>query len=173
MADETWITTVYRRTFGSSAAFGSDSAAQLFDRAAQLILDRENEAQVRALIDMIAVPEEGLSAGPLTTNTVNAWRKWVVDFLLGERPYSWERLRHMADRISRRDPDHPVHALADRFISDVPAGLELLYERMPRAELDSYVMAAMREVTGAVAHYMNRTADTAAAAEARRTEAAL
>ena len=156
VADETWITTVYRRSFNGAGEFGSVAAAQLFDRAAQLSLDRAAEPLVRSLIGALAAPQRGLAAGPLAAGTVCEWRAWVVDFLAGERPYSWERLRHMAGRISGRDPDHPVHGLADRFLSDVRAGLGELHGRVPRERLDGYMEAAEGELARAVGSYLGR-----------------
>ena len=154
VADETWITTVYRRSFDGAGAFGSAAAAQLFDRAAQLTLDRGAERRVRSLLPDISRPDDGLGAGPITAATLCEWREWVVEFLSGERPYSWNRLRHMAGRISGHDPSHPVNGLADRFLADVPAGLDELHERVPRAQLERYVESAVANLAQAVSGYL-------------------
>ena len=159
VADETWIVSMYRLYFGESSSggpgrFGSRDAAQLYDRAAQLTLDRAGEQRVRSLLPILAEASEGLVAGPLDTDVVSEWRAWVLDFLAGQRPYSWERLRHMANRISNRDPQHPSQAIAERFLSDVPAGLETLHTAMPESELDAYMERATDNLVIVVDDYL-------------------
>ena len=159
VADETWIVSMYRPYFGESnpgesGRFGSRDAAQLYDRAAQLTLDRAGEQRVRSLLPVLAEVPEGLSAGPLNTGVVTEWWAWVLDFLTGQRPYSWERLRHMADRISNRDPQHPSQAIAERFLSDVPAGLETLHKVVPESELERYMARATANLTRVVDEYL-------------------
>lgn len=155
VADETWIVSMYRRHFelGPDGAgdFDSRDAAQLFDRAAQLLMDIPSETRVKSLLPEIESVEDGLAAGPVSAAVLTEWRAWVLDFLAGDSPYRRERLRHMASRISGRDSGHVAHDLAERFIADVPGGLETLYERVSRTEIDGYrdrVIAALVETVG-------------------------
>jgi hypothetical protein len=183
-ADETWIVSMYRPYFGESSPrelgrFGSRDAAQLYDRAAQLKLDRACEQRVRSLLPVLDETPEGLSVGPLDEKLLREWRAWVLDFLTGDRPYSWDRLRHMANRISNSDPQHPSQAIADRFLSDVPAGLKTLHEVVPESELERYMERATANLVTIVDEYLSDRAtgaprqsrqDAGAVVSGRRTE---
>jgi hypothetical protein len=157
VADETWIASIYRPWFAGSAGFGTDAAANLYDRAAQLTLDHACEERVRSLLPAIDDVDQTLAAGPLDVGVMGDWRRWVVDFLGGERPYAWDRLRHMANRISSRDPGHGSHDIAERFLSDVPAGLRALYEVVPESEFFNYRERATSNISGVVAEYLAAT----------------
>jgi hypothetical protein len=155
-ADETWIVSMYRPYFGESnfGRFGSRDAAQLYDRAAQLTMDQVGEQRVRSLLPVLDEIPEGLSVGPLDTELMREWRAWVLDFLAGQSPYSWERLRHMANRISNGDPENPSQAIAVRFLADVPAGLETLHAVVPESELDGYMERATVNLARVVDEYL-------------------
>lgn len=154
VADETWITSMYRLYFDGAGKFDSNAAAQLFDRAAQLSLDRASEHRVRSLITSMDELEDGLAAGPLDATTLSEWRVWVLDFLSDARPYSWQRLRHMAGRISGRDSEHPVHQLAERFLTDVHGGLRELYDRVPESEFERYLKVTVDNLILSVTEYL-------------------
>jgi hypothetical protein len=154
VADETWIVSMYRPHFGGTGGFGSPDAANLYDRAAQLTLDRACEERVRSLLPVINGVDDDFAAGPLDAGIVGDWRRWVVDFLAGERPYAWERLRHMADRISGRDPGHRSHEIAEQFLSDVPTGLRTLYGVLSESEFVSYMDRARCNIECVVLDYL-------------------
>ncbi len=155
VADETWITSIYRRYFDGTGKFDSIAAAQLFDRAAQLTLDKASEPRVRSLLTSMDEPEIGLAAGPIDAVTLSRWRVWVLDFLSDARPYSWQRLRHMAGRISGHDSQHPVHQLAELFLTDVHGGLQDLYDRVPEAELERYLEVTVDNLVRSVTEYLH------------------
>ena len=155
VADETWITSVYRRYFVGTGEFDSNAAAQLFDRAAQLSLDKASEHRVRSLLASMDELEGDLAAGPLDAATLSQWRVWVLDFLSDARPYSWQRLRHMAGRISGHESGHPVHQLAERFMTDVQGGLRELYDRVPEAELERYLEVTVDNLIRSVTEYLH------------------
>ena len=150
VADETWIVTMYRRYFDGN---GTDSA-KLFDRAAQLVLDREAEERVRSLLPLVSETECGFEAGPIAIETMSEWRDWVVDFLGGSRPFQWERLRHMAGRIAGGDLSHPAHAMAERFLSNVEEGVSELYGVVPKSVLDDYKGQCIERLTETVLEYV-------------------
>ncbi len=154
VADETWITSMYRRFFDGTGTFDSNAAAQLFDRAAQLSLDRASEHRVRSLLNTMHELEAGLAAGPLQAGTLSEWRVWVLDFLADARPYSWQRLRHMAGRISGHDSDQPVHQMAERFLADVRGGLRELFDKVPEAELERYLEVTVDNLVRSVTEYL-------------------
>ncbi len=146
---------MYRRYFDGTGKFDSNVAAQLFDRAAQLSLDRASEHRVRSLLSALDELEGGLAAGPLQAGTLSEWRVWVLDFLADARPYSWQRLRHMAGRISGHDPEHPVHQLAERFLADVRGGLRELFDRVPETELERYLEVTVDNLIRSVTGYLH------------------
>jgi hypothetical protein len=156
VADETWIVSMYRPYFGepNPGRFGSRDAAQLYDRAAQLTLDRACEQRVRSLLPAMDKTSEDFAVGPLDTTVMREWRAWVLDFLAGQRPYSWQRLRHMANRISHRDPQHPSQEIADRFLSDIPTGLSALHAVVPESELERYMDRATTNLARVVDEYL-------------------
>ena len=155
VADETWITSMYRRYFDGTGKFDSNAAAQLSDRAAQLSLDRASEHRVRSLLTAMDELEGGLAAGPLEAGTLSEWQAWVLDFLADSRPYSWQRLRHMAGRISGHNLEHPVHQLAERFLADVRGGLRELFDRVPETELESYLEVTVNNLIRSVTEYLH------------------
>ena len=154
VADETWISSMYRRHFNGIGRFDSNASAQLFDRAAQLSLDKASKSQVKRLLSTMYELEFRQPTGPLDAATLNEWRSWVLDFLADARPYSWQRLRHMANRISGHDSEHPVHERAERFLSDVPGGLRELHDRVPEAELERYLELTVDKLIHSINDYL-------------------
>lgn len=160
VADETWITSMYRPHFGGSGSSESDATDQVMDRAAQLSLDRACEQRVRRLLPQMREAPINGPAGPIDAPTLGQWRSWVVDFLADDRPYSWERLRHMAGRISGRDPNHPARELAEQFLSDVPEGLRKLHLRVSEEDLQGYLDLTAANLVAEVGGYLEAAGGT-------------
>lgn len=130
--DQVWVVQVYRPYFGNPEVYDDSVEGNIADRALQLALDREVAGEVEALRPVLEGAEREVEVGFIPSETLARWREWVQEMV--ERKFTWERLRFMARRqYGDNRPD--VADRVDRFLADVPAGLERIYERVPRDAL--------------------------------------
>ena len=152
MADETWITNMFRPYFGNSDVFQDETLGLVMDRAMQLEMDRrcwDRVGQMRLLLD---TPTEGIEVGFIPPESLADWAQWVGAHL--DRGFSWERLRSMARRIAAGDEAHPAYEFAGEFADNASAGLERLYEIVPSERIYEYHETALDSLTMAVRDYL-------------------
>ena len=152
MADETWITNMFRPYFGNSDVFQDETLGLVMDRAMQLEMDRrcwDRVGQMRLLLD---TPTEGIEVGFIPPESLADWAQWVGAHL--DRGFSWERLRSMARRIAAGDEAHPAYEFAGEFADNASAGLERLYEIVPSERIYEYHETALDLLTMAVRDYL-------------------
>ena len=152
MADEVWIVDMYRSFFGNPQVFENSAFGDVMDRALQIELDRRAWAEAEATRREIESSIDGLDVGFIPPETLSDWQKWVLGVF--DRGFSWERLKFMANRISRGDDTHPAHDLAREFLNSVPHGLDRLYEAVPFGTLTEYEDRAVDVLTRTVADYL-------------------
>jgi len=153
MADEVWITTMFRPYFANDELFPDRDQGLVMDRACQLQLDRENRPDVAPLVGVLRRPMKRIGVGFIPPETLVAWQAWTADFL-NERAYNWERLRNQARRIARGDDPHPAHDHTDAFIAGLPDSMARLHERVPEGCLVDYQTNAVDILTGTLKDYL-------------------
>ena len=136
VADEVWITDMYRPHFGNRAVFADEAAANVMDRAMQMEMDRRSWPALESARSTMAGAAEGVDVGFIDQPTLEKWLDWV--FTVADRGFSWDRLRFMANRVARGDASHPAHAAAERFLDGMPGSLDTLYARVPAEKIDLY-----------------------------------
>ena len=94
IADQTWVIEIYRPYFGNRTLFSDPAAANVYDRAVQLMLDNECQTSVSSASDNLEGSEFGVELPFITKNTLMEWRIWVMKFCKTE--FTWDRLRFMA-----------------------------------------------------------------------------
>ena len=155
VADEAWITQVYRPYFGNQAVFQDPVMAKVVDRAVQMDMDRmaidglNGMAQVR---DHLADAHVGVQVDFLPAESLAEWEEWLSG--VTQRGFTWERLRRMA--IRRQEPqDHEkAQEIAEQFLKTMPDSLERLYDLVPREAVRSYRAAIVQEWSKIVREYL-------------------
>ena len=143
VADETWIVQIYRNFFHNGASFGDEVRANLWDRAAQLEMDRVARLEMGDFHDartMLDGSEVDVDIGFISEETLGEWSEWVSKFT--EWEFTWERLRFAAKRLYQ-DGEHATQ-IVEEFLEDVDNGLEQVYSVAPRERIDSFQDEAVR-----------------------------
>ena len=154
VADETWITKMYRSYFNENQLFQSKLEAKLFDRVAQLTMDRESKPLIQSLTETISDEFDVFSIGEISYSEMLAWKNWVTEFFSNEQAYSWERLKNQANRISKNDLSNPVHQLCNEFIKNTDQGLKMLYQNVPRETIAQYKKQAKTNIIETISRYL-------------------
>ena len=138
VADETWITTMFRPHFSAENQItDTEVEAHIWDRALQLDMDRQCRAATgdfhRADAALVC-SDEGVEVGFLTAEDLEEWRDWVRRFISWD--FSWERLKRALNRMYRDNDD--VQQEVDRFLENMPYSLEYIYRKIPEEMIASY-----------------------------------
>ena len=155
VADETWITNMYRTYFADNKLFASKIEAKLYDRVAQLTMDRQSKDSIQSISEYISRDFNVFGIGSICCSEMLEWKKWVTNFLISEQAYEWDRLKNQANRISKNDPSNPVHKLCDQFIENTDQGLKLLYKNVPQANIRQYKNRASENIAEAISRYLS------------------
>jgi len=155
VADETWITQMYRTYFVGNDSFASKIEAKLYDRVAQLTMDRKSKDSIQAIAKNISYDFNVFGIGSISRSEMLDWKNWVTDFLASEQAYEWDRLKNQANRISKNDPSNPVHKLCDQFIENTDQGLKLLYKNVPQVDIRQYKNQASENIAEAISRYIS------------------
>lgn len=153
-ADEVWITTMFRPHFSSENTLAdSEVEAQIWDRALQLEMDRRAHKRTDGLSNAGAVicsGEQGVDIDFISAEVLGEWRQWVARFMSWE--FDWQRLKRALNRMYRDNDD--VQHIVDKFLAEMPASLEAVYDRVPREKLDTYRQAALDQTLLQVKEYL-------------------
>ncbi len=157
VADEVWITTVFRPYFGPSEAGSpvadSEVEAHIWDRALQLDMDRKARLELDNLCqagDAISVAEQGVEVAFLAPEVLIEWRGWVSRFIGWD--FTWDRLKRALNRVYRENDD--VQQLVDRFLGDMPYSLERIYEKIPEEKLTAYQQDVVAATVAQIREYL-------------------
>lgn len=153
LADELWISAVFRPYFANTDLFPDSIYGLVMDRACQLQLDRENRPQIKPLLNILTRPICGITISFIPDESIRQWQKWVVEFL-NQRAFSWDRLRNQARRIANGQTAHPAYDHANTFIDDLPESLEQLYTRVPAGEFSNYQTDTVDILAGTLRDYL-------------------
>lgn len=153
IADEVWISRMFRPFFGNRDVFEDETHGLVLDRAMQLELDRQSWDVADSLKSSLATSTSAIDVGFIESQQLTEWAQWIVSFL--DRGFTWERLHFMARRIASGDETHPAFRMADEFVADVPHGMERLGELVPLDNLNEYKKQTLDGLVDAVGGYLS------------------
>ncbi|MSP79330.1 MAG: hypothetical protein EXR67_07285 [Dehalococcoidia bacterium] len=136
IADQAWITNVYRPFFGNPAVFPNRVEANVLDRALQLELDRQRWDLVQSSTPFFIGATRGIEIGFISPDTLLAWNEWIQDYLA--RDFTWERLRFLAGRRQEETHLDSAHKVAEEFLRSPDKGLKKLAEKVSVANMRHY-----------------------------------
>ncbi len=153
-ADELWITSMYRPHFSKDSTLAdSDEEAQMWDRAVQLDMDRQVQQDLDGFSQAsqaICDSEQGVEIGFLSPEVLAEWREWVARFMSWE--FDWQRLKRALNRMYRDNDE--VQAMVDRFLADMPASLDAVYDKVTREKVETYRREAVEQTVLLVKEYL-------------------
>ena len=157
VADEVWITTMFRPHFGAESRItATEVEAQIWDRALQLDMDNavlSDNGRLSAENEAIAAVAQLPALGFLEDELIDEWRGWVARLLGWD--FTWERLKRALNRMYRDDAE--VQQVVDGFLAEMPRSLERVYERIPRALVDDYRRRVIDETKIQAREYLSAT----------------
>jgi hypothetical protein len=157
VADEVWITTVFRPHFGSEdRVTDSEIEGHIWDRALQLDMDRIALADNGGLVienDAIAAVDQMPALEFLQDELIDEWRGWVARLLGWD--FTWERLKRALNRMYRDNDE--VQTVVDGFLEQMPNSLERVYERIPHELIDAYRQRVIDETKTHAREYLSAT----------------
>ena len=155
VADEVWITTMYRTYFdGENNVACDDVEANMWDRTLQLEMDRKTFAAMDGLhqaAEDIICGDQSVDVGFLEVDLLQEWREWGGRFMT--RDFSWDRLKRAMNRMYRDNDD--VQQTVDKFLQGMPYSLERIYEKIPEERLDAYQAQVLAQTGSHAREYMS------------------
>lgn len=155
LADETYITRMFRPYFGEGGVFEDGEQAQVWDRALQLDFDRQawDEARTLLLAAAADMDADNVRVRFLPREDLQRWKEWV--YRVVEGGFSWDRLRFMARRIAAGDERAAAHLHAERFISSQGTSLNALYDLVPKASVDEFRAECIETMARGLGGYLS------------------
>ena len=150
LADELWITEMYRPYFGNRDIFPDKFRGDLMDRALQLELDRQTQESMgglKVLCPLVVNAESGVVVGFIAADSLNEWRQWVEGALVWD--FTWDRLRNMTRRVNSdgdRESEDRISQMVDAFLSSVAEGLDSIYSVVPRQKVHDFREHSIEEL---------------------------
>jgi len=136
IADEMWINKIFRPYFGNNAIFNDKIFGLLMDRAIQLDMDREIWHVLNDSLKSINNADKSVNIKFINNNNLNRWRKWITNLLSTD--FSWQRLKFMAKRIEKNNPNKSVNEMSDNFLKSIDINLEKIYSKVSKSEIIKY-----------------------------------
>ena len=153
IADETWISRMFRPFFGNKDVFEDETYGLVLDRVMQLELDRQSWDIADSLKSSLATSTSAIDIDFIESQQLTEWAQWLISFI--DKGFAWERLNFMARRIASGDESHPAFRMADEFVADVSQGMERLEELVPLGNLDEYKRQTFDGLVEAVGNYLS------------------
>ena len=152
ISDEIWIKNVYREYFGNRKIFEDPVIGNVMDRAMQLLMDKKSWAVFDDVRHSLAGTTDDIQLPFITQSDLEKWANWVIE--VGDRGFSWERIKFMANRIAQGDQIHPAHQIAEQFINEMPDSIEFLYTKVPAEYIEDYSNDAKATMFKQVERYL-------------------
>lgn len=157
VADEMWITTMFRPHFESdNRVTHNEVEGHIWDRAIQLDMDRvvlEENARLAVQNEAIAAVDQMPSLEFLEEELIDEWRGWVARLLGWD--FTWDRLKRALNRMYRENDE--VQEVVDGFLENIPRSLERVYERVPQHLVDTYRQRVIEETKAQAREYLSAT----------------
>ena len=152
ISDEIWIKYVYREYFGNREFFEDSVIGNVMDRAMQLSMDKKCWAVFDGVRHSLAGVTGNIHLPFIDRSDLEKWAIWVIE--VGDRGFSWERIRFMANRIAQGDKLHPAHQVAELFINGMPDSIDDLYTKIPAKYIEDYSNNAKAAMFKQVKRYL-------------------
>ena len=136
IADEMWINKIFRPYFGNKSVYNDQIFGLLMDRAIQLDMDKQAWPILNNSLINIKNANKSLNIKFINNNNLNKWREWIINFLSSD--FSWQRLKFMAKRIEKNNPNESVKEMADSFLESIDSNLEKIYSKISKNEIIKY-----------------------------------
>ena len=146
--DETWITNMFRPYFGNALVFPEKIHGLVMDRAVQLSLDKTHWNSMKPYLNSIEAYESPVKVDFLYEEPLGKWKEWILKLLRAE--FSWERLRFMANRISRNQESRPAMESADAFLASPESKLSDVLGLLPTRAIENFTRAGKCNIAGAL-----------------------
>ena len=147
IADEMWITHIYRLYFQEGWLFEDNIGSTIVDRTLQLQLDlmadRAGQGLYHSCTYLVGA-SVGVEVEFIPENILLEWQEWLIE--RSQTMFSWERLRFMVQRQypdAKQDSD--IMKRVDKFIRSLPNALEQIFMRLPKEKLYSYREQSVQE----------------------------
>ena len=147
IADQTWILTMYKPYFGNRKIFPNETLANIWDRALQLEMDRQDRSAWESASTHLASAALNVEVPFISSTDLTKWGEWVREYATGS--FSWERLKSLARRQPVTD-DSEVERSVENFLSDIPAGLPKILANLEMDGIESYKSRAIQGSTGSL-----------------------
>ncbi len=141
ISDQTWIITMYRPYFGNREVFHDSTLANIWDRALQLELDRQDRSAWNETVCELKTATQGVEIPFISLTDLEQWSEWIGEYATGD--FSWERLSSLARRQSGADETVVAEAV-ETFLSDIPTGLEKIFSKLGKDNLAAYRARAIQ-----------------------------
>lgn len=152
IADQSWITNVYRPFFGNEKVYEDNAVANVLDRALQLELDRQNWAIAQETLPALHGAEQDITVPFIDQYALEAWREWVQRYLY--REFTWTRLRMLAGRRQHETHLDRAHEAAEEFLLNSEKGLEHIRQKVTIANMEDYREQTMTHCIAVIKGYL-------------------
>ncbi len=140
ISDQTWIMTMYKPYFGNRGIFPSETLANIWDRALQLEMDRQDRPVWEYASSHLISAAVDVSVPFISPDDLTKWNEWINEYATGS--FSWDRLRSLARRQTVTDEAEVEQSVED-FLSNIPAGLERILSYMELDNIETYKSRAI------------------------------
>jgi len=141
ISDQIWIMTMYRPYFGNREVFPDSVLANIWDRALQLELDRQDRPVWEEVACELETAVQGLEIPFISLTNLEKWSEWIGEYAKGA--FSWQRLTSLARRQAVPD-ETVVTQTVENFLSDIPTGLDQIFSRLGQDDLVTYRTRAIQ-----------------------------
>lgn len=147
VADETWITRMYRPYLQEGGLFEDSIESTIVDRTLQLQLDlmadRAGQGLYHSRTHLVGAAF-GVEVEFIPENILLEWQEWLIE--RSQIMFSWERLKFMVQRqYPDAKEDSDIMKRVDKFIRSLPDALEQIFMRLPKEKLYSYREQSIQE----------------------------
>lgn len=146
--DETWITSMFRPYFGNALIFPEKIHGLVMDRAVQLSLDKAHWNSMKPYLNSIEAYKSPVKVDFLYAEPLDEWRKWILNLLMAD--FSWERLRFMANRISRNQESNGATESADEFLARPESKLLDVLGLLPSGAIENFARVGNCNIVSAL-----------------------
>lgn len=157
VADELWITEMYRPYFGTNVSIQEQIRDNLWDRAIQLDMDqkcRNALGNLDLIENMLHKSEQGINISFIDGGKLTQWREWVCKFI--QEGAGWDRLRLHTSRMYKNTQyfEYAIN-LTNEFIELLPDSLNGPYSIVTHKQVSNFIEDAAEKSLQFSTRYLN------------------